>query len=74
MCDEVCTEAGYGSCQDCGRLICFDVEQDDDILAAAYVTAAGDLFCRPCGREMDEAEEALEAEEADPLVLGKDVP
>ena len=46
------------SCQDCGRLICFDAEPDDvDVIDQAYVTASGDLFCRRCGSRYDEEEE-----------------
>lgn len=41
-------------CQDCGRLICFDVKQGDDILRPAYVTSSGDLYCDRCGMKNDE--------------------
>jgi hypothetical protein len=44
-------------CQDCGRLICFDENSGDDIMAPAYVTESGDLFCNVCGLEYDRAEE-----------------
>lgn len=44
-------------CQDCGRLICFDIKAEDDITAPAYVTASGDLFCRTCGLEYDRLDE-----------------
>lgn len=43
----------YQGCQDCGRLICFDIKQGDDVIAPAYVTESGDLFCDSCGREYD---------------------
>jgi len=43
MCDE--NEGDFESCQDCGKLICFDVEVGDDVLRPAYVTSSGDLFC-----------------------------
>lgn len=49
MCDPETGETA--GCQDCGKSICFD----DD---TAYVTASGDVYCRSCGRSMDEAEEA----------------
>jgi len=54
------------SCQDCGRLICFDVEanQGDDIIRSAYVTSSGDLFCDFCGRRYDEAEQQMMEAEA----------
>jgi len=63
MCEELCdSEFGPQSCQDCGCLICFDVEHGDDILRGAYVTASEDLFCNRCGREYDRQEEELDAE------------
>jgi hypothetical protein len=41
------------SCQDCGRLICFDQKTIDDVIAPAYITSAGDLFCSSCGSAYD---------------------
>ncbi|OGC94106.1 MAG: hypothetical protein A2W25_12035 [candidate division Zixibacteria bacterium RBG_16_53_22] len=63
MCD-MCDEFGRGrqSCQDCGKLICFDVRMGDDIIRPAYVTSSGDLFCDWCGAGYDRREEA-EADE-----------
>lgn len=58
MC-ELCEEEGM-RCQQCGCLICFDIESGDDVIRRAYVTAAGDLFCDRCGREMDRLEEQEE--------------
>jgi len=59
MCD-LC-EANDGemeSCQDCGRLICFDEKPNSvDVIDRAYVTASGDLFCARCGVKYDQAEE-----------------
>jgi hypothetical protein len=55
LCDE--SPDGIVSCQDCGRLICFDTKAVDDICAPAYVTASGDLFCQPCGSRYDQEEE-----------------
>ncbi len=60
MCD-LCDESEDGSmqsCQDCGVLICFDVESDDDVVQRAYVTQSGDLFCHHCGVQHDINEEA----------------
>jgi len=54
LCDNTPENEPPPSCQDCGRLICFDIEADDDICARAYVTASGDLYCRRCGRRYDE--------------------
>jgi hypothetical protein len=55
---ELCEESdGMQSCQDCGRMICFDHEGEDDICAPAYVTESGDLYCSACGRSHDRAEE-----------------
>ena len=59
MCD-LCTEEEMAGCQDCGCLICFDVDSGDDVIRRAYVTAAGDLVCDKCGRERDRAEEELD--------------
>lgn len=58
MCD-LCDENGgeYTSCQDCGRLICFDVEAADDIVRRAYFTQSGDLFCSHCGSQYDAEQE-----------------
>ena len=56
MCDE--SEDGLEqSCQDCGRLICFDTKAEDDICAPAGASASGDLYCLSCARGHDEAEE-----------------
>lgn len=52
LCEQ--SEDGVVSCQDCGRLICFDTEGIDDVCAPAYVTESGDLYCRPCGARIDE--------------------
>lgn len=56
MCKELCEDYGGKSCQDCGKLICFDVKHGDDILRPAYVTESGDLFCDRCGPAYDEEE------------------
>ena len=66
MCKVLCDDTDeMQSCQDCGRLICFDVKHGDDIMRPAYVTASGDLYCDRCGRgrAMDEAEEEADADE-----------
>jgi hypothetical protein len=63
MCELCDKETGEEqSCQDCGRLICFDTEDADDVCAPARVTMSGDLFCCFCARGHDEAEEADEEE------------
>lgn len=54
LCEE--NEDGYEVCQDCGIMICFDVDYRDDVISGAYVTESGDLYCRECGREHDKAE------------------
>lgn len=51
------------SCQSCGRLIWGDSKGYDDIVSGPYVTESGDLFCIPCGREMDRAERAAVEDE-----------
>jgi len=60
MCDMCLERDGPESCQDCGCLICFDVETGDDILRPAYVTASGDLFCDRCGPEIDRLDQEKE--------------
>jgi hypothetical protein len=58
VCKQLCDdEHGQQSCQDCGKLICFDTKLGDDIMRPAYVTSSGDLYCDRCGREHDRAEE-----------------
>ena len=63
MCDE--NKGDFESCQDCGKLICFDVKVGDDVLRPAYVTSSGDLFCDRCGSRYDAEEERMAEEEAD---------
>lgn len=67
MCKELCEndDVGPQSCPDCGRLICFDTTGFDDIMAPAYVTESGDLFCDRCGRAHDRAEEEFDGEDDD---------
>lgn len=52
------------SCQDCGKLICFHIKSTDDVIAPAYVTASGDLFCRLCGERVDAEEERIYEKQA----------
>lgn len=47
----------YFGCQDCGDTISFAD-------GTAYVTISGDVYCRACGRAMDEAQEAMDAEDS----------
>lgn len=59
MCD-LCEESETGemqSCQDCGRLICFDVQGDDDVVTRAGVSSSGDLYCSRCAAQHDREEE-----------------
>lgn len=59
MC-KFCEQSETGaSCEFCGRLVCFDVKNGDDILHPAAATSSGDLACVNCAREIesDEAEE-----------------
>lgn len=44
-------------CQDCGA----DISFAD---GTAYVTASGDVYCRRCGRAMDEEQEEMDAEDS----------
>lgn len=67
MC-EWCEENGGEpiSCQDCGKLLCWDIEgEGDDIMGRPYVTAAGDVFCVSCGQSVDRAEEEDEYSDLD---------
>lgn len=52
-----------GGCQSCGRLIDKSAKGYDDIVSAPYATESGDLYCIPCGREVDRAQR--ETDEAD---------
>ena len=62
LCDK--NDGEMQSCQNCGRLICFDNSPDSvDVTDRAYVTMSGDLFCTRCGRKYDQQEE--EEQEAD---------
>lgn len=63
LCDEAPRHEMIG-CQDCGRLICFDVKHGDDVIRPAYVTASGDLFCDLCGSRYDREEEKMDEDEA----------
>jgi hypothetical protein len=60
MC-EWCEENGGepASCQDCGRMICWDHESGtgDDVITRPYVTASGDVYCVRCGSRMDQEED-----------------
>ena len=56
LCDES-EDGSMQSCKDCRRLICFDYKGDDDVMAPAYVTSSGDLYCSQCGSAYDEAEQ-----------------
>lgn len=74
MCKELCEASESGemqSCQDCGKLICFEIENGDDVCRPAYVTSSGDLYCDNCGeahdRAEDEEDEAFEYGENDCL-------
>lgn len=66
MCLQLCEDApdDYTSCEDCGRMICWDVKNGDDIIRPAFVTSSGDLYCDWCGRKHEAAEEADESEDA----------
>lgn len=70
LCDE--NDGDMESCQDCGRLICFDLQSSDDVVAPAYVTSSGDLFCKPCGSAHDRAME--EADRDEWLAMWEDYP
>ena len=54
----------YQSCVDCSRLICFDEQSEDDVVARAYVTESGDLYCTKCGKEHDHAADEDDSEDA----------
>lgn len=63
ICEE--NDGEMTNCQDCGRLICFDEKgSGDDVIAPAYVTYSGDLFCLQCGKKHEEAEEERDCEES----------
>jgi hypothetical protein len=48
-------------CQDCGVMICLDIEEGDDVLQPAGVTSSGDVYCLFHAMKNEEAaEEAWE--------------
>lgn len=59
MCKELCDqETGEcQSCQDCGRLICWDHDAEDDVCARPGVTEEGDLYCSRCASRYDRMEQ-----------------
>lgn len=62
--DESADDDGYeGGCQNCGRLIDKEAKGYDDIVSAPYVTESGDLYCIPCGRQQDRADDQAREEE-----------
>jgi hypothetical protein len=63
MCEMCDSPEGMASCPECGRLICWDVEYVDDVIAPAAVSASGDLMCLPCAIRCDEEEEEWEDED-----------
>lgn len=73
LCDQ--NNGEMESCQDCGRLICFDVKADSvDVIDRAYVTQSGDLFCTRCGSKYDQAEEDGEQDYFDVEFFDEETP
>lgn len=66
MCENCEKEDSGYYCQDCGRALCDDMKGGDDVYAAPYVTASGDLFCVFCGPAYDDEEEYDEYDLFDP--------
>ncbi len=56
MC-EFCDEGQMLSCDDCGKLICFDRKYGDDVIGAGFVTSSGNPICGTCARHWHESEE-----------------
>ena len=64
MCKELCKSDDYeATCPDCGRMVCFDVVNGDDIMRPAFVTSEGDLYCDRCGKSHERAIEVAEEED-----------
>ena len=62
-------DSEWDCCQDCGRLIDWDMQGlGDDIVQPGYVTASGDVFCRQCGVQYDRREESMLDDEWDGVV------
>ena len=61
MC-EMCREpGGMASCPNCGKLVCWDIEQGDDVIGPAAATMSGDFMCLDCAIRHDrEAERQYE--------------
>jgi hypothetical protein len=57
MCDMCQPDGEMAGCPECGRLICWDIDYHDDIVAPAAATASGDLMCLPCAIRTDRQEE-----------------
>jgi hypothetical protein len=58
MCKELCEDFDeVQACQDCGRMICFDCQNGDDVMRPAFVTSSGDLYCDRCGSQHERADE-----------------
>ncbi len=67
MCKELCAEfEEMQSCPDCGKLICFDAGEVDDVIVRAAATSSGDLYCFRHAAEHDRAEEEAMEEECHP--------
>lgn len=71
MCD-LCEQ--NASCERCGKLVCFDVMGEDDIIAPAAASMTGDLMCRKCAIDADEEETARMEFEFDPCDYCDDAP
>ena len=63
MCDVCSPDGTMSACQYCSRLICFDEQGADDVIARAAVTPGGDLACSRCARQIATEEESACEEE-----------
>ena len=62
MC-EMC-ETGIASCPECGKLVCWDIEHEDDVMGPAAASASGDFMCLSCAIWHDrQMERAIEDED-----------
>lgn len=53
-------------CEVCGRSFLDPTNRSfDDFSSGVYVTSSGDVYCTPCGRRHDQAQEEADAEEPD---------
>jgi hypothetical protein len=49
MC-QLCDNGEMPTCNNCGKWVCCDCKNCDDIIRPAFVSSDGDLYCDRCGQ------------------------